>query len=77
VVDKKGNPEPDPDLRDQENVPLPDIPVASTPDPAERLATTEYRTAIEDYLTAEVHPYVPDAWADHTKTKLRCLDIGV
>lgn len=36
----------------------------------ERLAATEYRTAVEDYLTTEVHPYVPDAWADHDKTKV-------
>jgi type I restriction enzyme M protein len=51
-------------------VPLPAIPVAWAADPTERLATIEYRTAVEDYLRAEVHPYVPDAWADHDKTKL-------
>ena len=70
VTDKKGNPEADPDLRDNENVPLPTIPVAWAADPTERLATTEYRTAVEDYLRAEVHPYVPDAWPDHDKTKV-------
>ena len=70
ITDKKGNPEPDPDLRDNENVPLPPLPVSWAIDPTERLATTEYRTAVEDYLRTEVHPYVHDAWADHDKTKI-------
>ncbi len=69
-TDKKGNPLPDPDLRDNENVPLPALPVTWAEDPAERLATIEYRSAVEDYLRIEVHPYVPDAWADHDKTKV-------
>ncbi|HEX6498998.1 MAG TPA: class I SAM-dependent DNA methyltransferase [Micromonosporaceae bacterium] len=46
----KGSPEPDPDLRDYENVPLDED--------------------IEDYLRREVLPHVPDAWIDHTKTKI-------
>ena len=25
---------------------------------------------IVDYVTAEVHPYVPDAWVDYDKTKV-------
>ena len=70
ITDKKGNPEPDPDLRDNENVPLPNQTVTWTADPADRLATVEYRSTVEDYLAAEVHPYVPDAWADHDKTKV-------
>ena len=70
ITDKKGNPEPDADLRDNENVPLPAIPVTWAADPTERLTTIEYRTAIEDYLTTEVHPYVPDAWADYDKTRV-------
>jgi type I restriction enzyme M protein len=70
ITDRKGNPEPDPDLRDSENVPLPAIAVQWADDPAERLATTEYRSAVEDYLRSEVLPYVPDAWADHGKTKV-------
>jgi len=69
-TDKKGNPQPDPDLRDNENVALPSIPVTWAADPTERLATTAYRSAVEDYLATEVHPYVPDAWADHDKTKI-------
>ncbi|MFD0032107.1 N-6 DNA methylase [Streptomyces sp. NPDC127172] len=48
--DVKGSPEPDPDLRDYENVPLGED--------------------VEVYLKREVHPHVPDAWIDHTKTKI-------
>ena len=70
VTDAKGNPEPDPDLRDYENVPLPPTPVTYEADPGARLATLEYRTAVDDYLAAEVFPYVPDAWIDHGKTKI-------
>jgi type I restriction enzyme M protein len=47
---KKGQPEPDPDLRDYENVPL--------------------EEDVDAYLEREVLPHVPDAWIDHTKTKV-------
>jgi type I restriction enzyme M protein len=50
VTDKKGDPLPDPDLRDNENVPL-------TED-------------VDAYVEREVLPHVPDAWVDHTKTKI-------
>jgi type I restriction enzyme M protein len=70
VVDAKGNPEVDPNLRDNENVPLPATPVSWEADVTERLATTNYRTAIDTYMTAEVQPYVPDAWVDYDKTKI-------
>jgi type I restriction enzyme M protein len=70
ITDKKGEPEPDPDLRDQENVPLPAVRVGFEADVSGRLATVEYRTAVEDHLEREVHPYVPDAWIDHAKTKV-------
>lgn len=59
-------PEPDPDLRDQENIPL----------PAGWLSFDhEGRTAAligsaEKHLAEEIHPYVPDAWIDHAKTKV-------
>lgn len=48
--DSKGNPEPDSELRDYENVAL--------------------KEEIEDYMRREVLPYVPDAWVDHSKTKI-------
>jgi type I restriction enzyme M protein len=70
LLDRKGNAEPDPDLRDNENVPLPATPVNWEADPTDRLASIEYRTAVDDYMAAEVLPYVPDAWVDRTKTKL-------
>jgi type I restriction enzyme M protein len=70
VVNRKGEPEPDPELRDNENVPLPKLRMAWLEDPTSRLECVEYRTAIEDYMKAEVLPYVPDAWVDHDKTKI-------
>jgi len=72
VVTKKrsGDPEPDPDLRDQENVPLPAVPLTYESDVTSRLASPAYRQAIDAYMEAEVHPYVPDAWVDPDKTKV-------
>ncbi len=49
-TDGRGNPEPDPELRDTEIVPL--------------------KEAIEDYFEREVRPHVPDAWIDHSKTRV-------
>ncbi len=49
-TDAKGNPEPDPELRDYENVPLKEDVLA--------------------YFEREVLPHVPDAWIDHSKTKI-------
>ena len=70
VTDRKGNPKPDPQLRDYENVPLPAKRITHETDTTRRLDTIEYRTAIDDYLETEVHPYVPDAWHDPKKTKI-------
>jgi type I restriction enzyme M protein len=67
---REGDPEPDPELRDNENVPLPPIPVSFVEDPSARFATLEYRTAVDDYMRDEVLPYVPDAWVDHDRTKI-------
>lgn len=46
----KGAPEPDPELRDFENIPLDED--------------------IDAYVEREVLPHVPDAWVDHSKTKV-------
>ena len=70
INDRKGNPKPDPTLRDHENVPLPTNRVTFEPDTTARLDTIEYQSAIDDYLRAEVQPYVPDAWQDPSKTKI-------
>ena len=70
VTDGKGSAEPDPELRDNENVPLPPAPVSFEADATERLSSLEYRTAIRDYVESEVLPYVADAWVDYDKTKI-------
>lgn len=66
ITKRGGKTEPDPDLRDNENVPLPagffDL------EDAEREAVL--RESAEAHLASEIHPYVPDAWIDHTKTRV-------
>ncbi len=56
--DAKGNPKPDTDLRDYENIPF--------------LMEKEgklKKQKIEEYFEREVKPHVPDAWIDESKTK--------
>ena len=59
VITARGKPKLDPTLRDYENLPLPPKRVTHETDTSRRLDTPEYRTAIDNYLQAEVHPYVP------------------
>ncbi|MGB3410548.1 MAG: class I SAM-dependent DNA methyltransferase [Microthrixaceae bacterium] len=73
VTDRKGNSKADAKLRDQENVPLPD----GTPEwdeadegAAKRLADPAHQAVVDAYVEAEIHPWVPDAWVDYTKTKI-------
>jgi type I restriction enzyme M protein len=70
VVEVKGKPVPDPELRDNENVPLPCGPVTFEVDASPRLALPAYRRAIDGYVSAEVLPYAADTWIDHSKTKI-------
>ncbi len=70
ITDKKGHPQPDADLRDSENVPLPAVPVTWVADVVERLESAEYRAAVKEYVATEVLPYVADAWVDYDKTKI-------
>ena len=70
VKDAKGNIEPDPDLRDNENVPLPSGATKWEHDITDRLETKPYRDAIDAYVKTEVLPYVPDAWVAYDKTKI-------
>jgi len=70
ITKSNGLPEPNADLRDSENVPLPPIAGQWEEDPADRLASTEYQSAVDDYMREEVLPYVPDAWVDHERTKI-------
>ena len=66
VVMKKGKPEPDTDLRDQENIPLP----AGWFDLDDDARVQALLDSAEKHLTEEIRSYVPDAWIDHSKTKL-------
>jgi type I restriction enzyme M protein len=54
--DKDGNPEPDPELRDSESVPLVD-----GPDPADAQGVP---ASVRAFFEREVKPHVPDAWID-------------
>lgn len=73
--DNKGNPEPDPQLRDSELVPLPlatGLPMNLGYDNETHLdeLLTALRPTITAYMQTEVLPHVPDAWVDESKTKL-------
>ncbi len=78
--DSKGNPEPDPELRDTENVPLPEDITLPLPldyegkknkGKVDNSALLELvREHCEEYLRVEVLPYRSDAWIDHAKTKV-------
>ena len=70
ITDRTGHPEPDPDLRDNENVPFPGPVERFEEDPTGRLASPPYRAAVDAYVAAEVLPFVPDAWVDHARTKI-------
>ena len=73
--DNKGRPEPDSELRDTENIPLPSettmpLPMEFGPNkPNSRLVET-FRNDIDAYIAGEVLPHVPDAWVDYDKTKV-------
>ncbi|MBU1169686.1 MAG: type I restriction-modification system subunit M [Proteobacteria bacterium] len=73
--DAKGNPEPDADLRDTEIVALPDdialpLPLGYDNETGHDTLLVLVKDHCEDYLKAEVLPHVPDAWIDHSKTKV-------
>lgn len=70
ITDRKGDPLPDAELRDNENVPLPPVPVSFAEDPTDRFATSPYRSTVDDYVRDEVLPHVPDAWVDYERTKI-------
>ncbi len=67
IVAKRGPGfEPDSDLRDAENIPLP----AGYLDMTAAEQTQAVLLAAEEHLTSEIRPYVPDAWIDHSRTKI-------
>ena len=65
LTNRKGNPLPDPDLRDAENIPL----TAGFLELPENKRVSVLAAEAGDHLKAEIHPYAADAWLDLTKTK--------
>ena len=78
--DKKGKPEPDANLRDTENVPLPtgiELPLPLDYEGKKNKGKVDVTALLdlvqdhcEAYLAAEVLPYRTDAWIDHSKIKV-------
>lgn len=73
--DGKGRPEPDSELRDTENIPLPEgtplpLPMDFGPDKPNDALVKAYKGVIDAYTAQEVLPHVPDAWVDYDKTKV-------
>ena len=73
--DGKDNPEPDPELRDSEIVALPanaelPLPLGYDNETGHEDLLALVKDHCEAYLKAEVLPHVPDAWIDHSKTKV-------
>jgi hypothetical protein len=77
---KNGNPEADPELRDTENVPFPagmTLPLPLDYEGKKNKGKVDVAALLdlvhddcEAYLKAEVLPYRPDAWIDHSKIKV-------
>lgn len=74
-TDAKGQSEADPELRDTETVPLPadialPLPLGYDNETRHDKLLALVKGHCEDYLKAEVLPHVPDAWIDHSKTRV-------
>ena len=73
--DSKGKPEPDSELRDTENIPLPagtalPLPMEFGPKKPNDQLVEVFRDDIDTYMAREVLPHVPDAWVEYSKTKV-------
>lgn len=68
-LDKDGNPEPDPRLRDAENVPLPE-----GDDPVDAQGIPR---SVAEFFEREVKPHLPDAWIDTGKRDLKDGKVGI
>ena len=71
----KGQPEPDSELRDTENIPLPPgtalpLPMDFGTGQANDRLIAAFRDHIDAYMAQKVLPHVPDAWVDYSKTKV-------
>ena len=76
--DSKGRPEPDSQLRDTENIPLPPgttvpLPMDFGPDKPNGRLVEALRNDIDAYIAREVLPHVPDAWVDYDGVKIPAL----
>ena len=67
--DKEGNPEPDPELRDTESVPLVD-----GADPADEEGVP---ASVRAFFEREVKPHVPDAWIDTSRRDEKDGQVGI
>lgn len=67
--DKDGNPEPDPELRDTESIPLPD-----DADPVDK---SDIPRSVQDFFNREVKPHVPDAWIDTNRRDEKDGKVGM
>jgi len=67
--DKDGSPEPDPDLRDTESVPLVD-----GPDPTDQRGVP---ASVRAFFDREVKPHVPDAWIDTSRRDAKDGLVGI
>jgi type I restriction enzyme M protein len=73
--DSKGNIEPDKDLRDTENIPLPvdielPLPLGYDNESGKDELIELVKEHCEEYMEKEVLPHVPDAWIDYSKIKV-------
>jgi len=73
--DADGNPEPDPELRDTETVPLPEdirlpLPLDYAKDADNSKLVALVHGHCDAYFEKEVKPHWPDAWVDYSKTKV-------
>ena len=73
--DSNGRPEPDSELRDAENIPLPPgtvlpLPMDFGPNKPNDLTVDAFKDDIDAYIAREVLPHVSDAWVDYSKTKV-------
>jgi type I restriction enzyme M protein len=67
--DKDGKPEPDPDLRDTESVPLPADP--------DRVDAEGVPVGVRTFFDREVKPHVPDAWIDTSRRDPKDGHVGL
>ena len=66
LFSKNGGFEPDPDLRENENIPLPEGYIGMSQEDKNMSLIVSAQT----HLKENIHPYLKDTWIDHAKTKI-------